>query len=379
MKIAHVCPFVGEQLGGSERYAVQIAQYQQASHDVVLLTTTSSWRKRGRNRTNGLEIIRHYAPAAIWGVTPLAILLRNVLKSKPDVVHIHSYLHFISFQATVARHLGDSPVLCHVHGGVGQPPYHETLTRRIAKHVFDSTLGSYVLHHSDLVGSVSLTDLETLASQYKVPPEVLLYLPNGVDTTLFRPISGDVETSDNGTRLLYVGDFERWKGINRLLRWIRRNCEKVDPLTFSFVGQGRLHTELELTRDYCSRHSSRIRVEILGMKRHAEIPEIMRASTALVLPSYWEGMPTVILEAMASGIPVLVTPVGDVPKIITHKDTGFMIDMNMDNFSAMVDLVVHDRALVKKVTANALRLVRNRYDIEKIAALVEDAYRTIVR
>jgi glycosyltransferase involved in cell wall biosynthesis len=103
----------------------------------------------------------------------------------------------------------------------------------------------------------------------------------------------------------------------------------------------------------------------------------MRNADALVLPSYWEGVPTVVLEAMASGIPVISTRVGDVPNFITHLENGLLIDRTLGSFEKAVSTVLNDASTVELITHNARRLVEMEFSIARVSQGIEAIYAEI--
>ena len=159
LKISHVCPFVGEQMGGSERYVINLSGMQSKNHDVHIFTTTKHPSRVGVSEINGVTIHRFYAPAVIWNVNPLTLMLRSLMKSQSDVFHIHSYIYFSSNQAIFAKILKRRKSLLQIHGGIGPPPYDVGLVKGTAKHIYDQTLGKLTILGSDIVASVSKTDI----------------------------------------------------------------------------------------------------------------------------------------------------------------------------------------------------------------------------
>ncbi|MDF1541068.1 MAG: hypothetical protein P1Q69_19380, partial [Candidatus Thorarchaeota archaeon] len=87
MHIAHVCPFVGEQYGGSERFVVNISKYQAKENDVHIYTTTRYIDCVGTRVIDGITIHRLYSPASIWNVEPISFALRRIANSKADIYH----------------------------------------------------------------------------------------------------------------------------------------------------------------------------------------------------------------------------------------------------------------------------------------------------
>jgi glycosyltransferase involved in cell wall biosynthesis len=290
-------------------------------------------------------------------------------------LHIHSYLYFLSNQALIAKILGRGRAVLQIHGGVGPPPYRASLTRLAVKWIYDKSLGTFTISQSDLVASVSKIDLDYVSKNYQVKKDRLRYVPNLVDTQSFTNAKHTNDDSENV--ILYVGDFESWKGINSLIDWSQDSSWNVDyELTLRFIGQGSfLHKLLELEKRTNS--TGQIHIEVLGPKKHEEIPSYMKSAKALILPSFWEGMPTVILEAMACGIPVIATPVGDIPNVITNMQTGFLINRSLESFQQAITTVLFNDRAVHKIVANARQFVEDNFSLNIVKSKVDEIYREI--
>ena len=85
-------------------------------------------------------------------------------------------------------------------------------------------------------------------------------------------------------------------------------------------------------------------------------------------------MPTVVLEAMASGVPVISTGVGDVPHIIKHRETGFLIDRSFPSFQESVDSIFNDNSLLRSVTHNARELIEKEYSLTNVERILKNVY-----
>lgn len=146
-----------------------------------------------------------------------------------------------------------------------------------------------------------------------VPSEKLVVIPYGADTRLFEPLERK-EHDRSGLRLLFVGQIGQRKGISYLLDAARQTAAQGDTLTL--VGQvqdsGRA---LAPYRD-CFRHVPHV--------PRAELREIYRQADVFVFPTLVEGMGIVVLEAMASGLPVITTPNGP-GDIVRDGIDGFLV------------------------------------------------------
>ena len=375
MRIVHVCPLVGEQLGGSERFVTNISRMQSDEHEVHIYTTTKYPNRIGRTIVDGVTIHRVYAPITIWNIDPLCIMAPQLMKSHADILHIHSYLYTISAQAILAKLVRKTKALLQLHGGLGPPPYETTFTRRIVKQIFDSSIGSFIIRNSDMIASVSRKDLEYVEQNYSVSPDRLQYVPNCVDTNKF--MFSKTKTSGKPV-LLYVGDLENWKGLNLIYKWLFEKRDTTnEQFTFRFVGQGTLYSKLQKLKNFFEMKRNGISIEILGQKDHDEIPMIMTESDALVFPSYWEGMPTVILEAMASGLPVIATPVGDIPRMLRNGERGLLIERNPESLELAVNRIISQDPEIAVISRSARSFVEGRYSIGSICQKLSIIYSTI--
>jgi len=375
MKISHICPFVGEQMGGSERYVSTLSKHQSRNHDVHIYTTTQYCDRVGTHLHGGVTIHKSYAPITAWNINPLTFMVPALVKSKSDIFHIHSHLYLTSNQAILAKIMNNRKALLHLHGGIGTPPYKVSRTKLVAKRLYDRTVGKFTIKNSDIIASVSRSDLVRIATDYDIPRNKLHYIPNVVDTEVFKPRNNGGQ--DKKT-LLYLGDLEPWKGIGSLINWVRNNNWKNQELRLRIVGQGSYLPYLLALQKNQAKFTDGVVLEVLGPRKHSEIPAILNESNALVLPSYWEGMPTVLLEAMASGVPVISTGVGDVPYIIEHRKTGFLIDRSLHSFQASIDSVLSDDSLVRTITSNARKLIEHEHCLARIDNITNRVYAEVM-
>ncbi len=123
----------------------------------------------------------------------------------------------------------------------------------------------------------------------------------------------------------FIGRLSFEKGIMNFLCSLPFIMQKGDNLKVLIVGGGPL--EGEVTNWI---HTNRLgdKVFFRGKANHLSIPGILNEIKICVLPSYTEGMPNIALESMACGTPVVATPVGAIPDIVLHQDTGFIIQDN---------------------------------------------------
>ena len=142
---------------------------------------------------------------------------------------------------------------------------------------------------------------------------------NGVDHQKF-----GVETTAplNGDYLLYVGNLKHDKGVIELIKGFAKVSDNYPALNLVYAGSG---VETKRLEELSKQLKITDKVQLLGSIEHHKLPALIAHAKALVLPSYNEGVPNVVLEAMACGTPVLATNVGGIPEVVDEKTCGTLI------------------------------------------------------
>ena len=163
-----------------------------------------------------------------------------------------------------------------------------------------------------------------------VRPEQLTVIPNGVDFARFAEASPASLSQFNipaqARTLLAVGRLHPQKGLMFLLEALAPLLPEWPDLHLLLVGDGPQRDEI----DACVRsHNWSGRIHLAGWQEN--VPGIMRAAEALVLPSLWEGMPNVVLEALAAGLVVIATRAEGVEELVTDGKSGFLYNISSVN------------------------------------------------
>jgi glycosyltransferase involved in cell wall biosynthesis len=169
-------------------------------------------------------------------------------------------------------------------------------------------------------GIISVSqDLKNKMISIGVAEDIITVIYNGVDHDKF----GAVQSSDQKSAyILFVGNLKKEKGIFELLEGFSAICEKFPQYKLIYAGPGIHKKTLE---ERALQLSIANKVEVLGSINHEQLPKLMASATIVALPSYNEGVPNVILEAMASGTPVLTTNVGGIPEVVNESICGKII------------------------------------------------------
>jgi glycosyltransferase involved in cell wall biosynthesis len=163
------------------------------------------------------------------------------------------------------------------------------------------------------------------ARELGVAPERIAIVPNGVDRTLFQPRDrGQVRRElglPNGRLIMFVGRVEAAKGVLDLITAFDRIAAASPDLLLAIVGDG---GAIAQCRDAQSRWPGR--VFLPGPQELPQVAQWISACDVLCLPSWNEGTPNAVLEALASGRIVVATRVGGVPDVLTRPELGEMVE-----------------------------------------------------
>ena len=206
------------------------------------------------------------------------------------------------------------------------------------------------------------------------PPHKIIHIPNGVDTSFFSPLDQSKDSNQPFT-VCYIGRLVKEKGVETLLEAIYLAQKKVHNIRAIIVGGGDLETKLKqraLELDLKDRtiFAGEV-VDVLPYYRQADV---------FVLPSYSEGMPLAVLEAMACALPVIATPVGGITDIIQGSDTDLSRDtsyhikqngilVHPGDAKSIADAIVrlsHDKELYYRLSCEARTTVEKRYRLDMV-------------
>jgi len=217
------------------------------------------------------------------------------------------------------------------------------------------------------------------ADRARLPAGKLVVIPNGIDADRY-PASPSADLKPCGIRagrrvVTYVGRLDRQKGVRWLVRTARRWLDRLPDCDLLLVGKGPDRPALERL---CAQHGISDRVRFAGWR--PDVPEILAASDLLVLPSLWEGMPNVVLEAMASRLPVLATDVEGVRELlgggadaqtVPYGDTQALVDK-------MVTLMTYRSSASALGAGNRLR-VQDEFTLERMVTAYQDLWESLKR
>jgi glycosyltransferase involved in cell wall biosynthesis len=248
---------------------------------------------------------------------------------RPDVV-LAAWAYPDGWAAVELARAAGLPVAIKVHGcdvlwGLRQNPGRVERTKE-------------ALRRADLVVAVS-RDLADNVARFGVPDHRIRVVYDGVETSAFRPGSkaaarAAVGMSDDAPNVLFVGSLVPVKGLDFLLPACARLAAAGRRFRLHLVGSGPLRATLERQARGAGLAD---RVVFHGSRPHADLPDWFRAADLFVLPSRSEGVPCVLLEAMACGTAFVASRVGGIPEVAAHGAGALVAPGDVGGLAEAID------------------------------------------
>jgi len=142
---------------------------------------------------------------------------------------------------------------------------------------------------------------------------------------------------------------------------------------------GDVENRLAETKKRVAGQTNHHRIEFLGALEPAQVATELAAADVFVLPSYAEGLPMAMLEAMAVGVPVVMTTVGAIPEVIVDGQNGFMVEPgDVKALRRHLETLIEDAPLRKRIGRRGLETVRDRFGYDRVARQLADLYAELV-
>ena len=300
----------------------------------------------------------------LWAASAARIALR---RGPVDVVHAHQGedLAALPLAAAAARRLG-APLVVTLHCSL-RYSVPSAGVRLTALRVVGGALEHRLLGHADEI--IALTD--TTARQLTGDARPVTVIPSGFDPLLFGSAApSELLAGIPGPRVVYLGRLARQKDVPTLVRafGLLRS-----PASLVIVGDGPDRPAVDaavagLTADVAGR------VHRFGFRPHEEVPNLLAAADLLVLPSIYEEMGSVLVEAMQAGVPVVASDVGGIPDVVADEVTGLLVPpQDPARLAAALDRLLAAPDLLALMGAAARRRSQ-RYSWDELAGRVSDVY-----
>ena len=355
-------------MGGADSQLLSAAKELRArGHEVRIVSLTPLGPMGLQAREEGLPTESLTMPRGVPDPRGLLRLVRLVRAWRPDVVHSH--MVHANLMARAVRLLAPVPALVSTIHNV-----YEGGRLRMAAY----RLTNGLVDHMTIVSQAAY---DRFVNDRIVPARLLRLVPNGVDTARFREVAPGAREEVRrslgiGSRFMWlaVGRFESAKDYPTMVRAFAAVRAKEPRAELVLVGRGSLQAETEALVQELGVEG----IRFAGVR--SDVPEVMSAADGYVMSSAWEGMPMVLLEAAAAGLPIVSTRVGGNHEVVLQGQTGLLVPPSDPAAlaEAMLQVTRLPEAERRRMGERGREHIRTHYDLTRVAERWEGLYREVL-
>lgn len=337
-------------------------------HEIIVITRSSL--KTKTDPVDDIKVIRvTFIPFYPFHVNIHRFFVNRLFKSiekEFDIVHIHTPL-----SPLIKTSL---PIVSTIHTSMIEDARHieivdlKSVGIKVLTRLVSYPLVSRLIENSKVVTTVSNSVAHELKKYYGLDNAVVV--GNGVDEKIFIPAKEKSEEN----YILYVGRLSYRKGLFDLLKCAEQICQDYD-VKFVLVGKGELEGKL---KKKIKEEGLQDKVVLLGHIEHKKLIHLYQNSMIFVLPSHYEGLPTVLLEAMSCGLPLVATAVSGCVYVIKHEYNGLLVPPRSPmKMAEAIAILLEDEKLRKKLGENARKIIEEKYTWGLVTDKVENCYKLV--
>jgi len=279
-----------------------------------------------------------------------------------DVIHAHVLLKLTTFSSAVACMKIRIPLIVSIHGVITPGSY----PLEVGQLLYYFTLGRAICNIASKVRCLTISDAMEMIN-FGCSPNKIAVIPNGVDVEKFKPYG---EVMDE--LIFWGGRFIPAKGLKYLIKALYFIVKKNPTVKLMMAGDGPLFSRIN---DMVRHLRIEKNVIFKGWVSHNEMSHLINAASVYAIPSLGEGMPYMLLEAMACGKAVVGSDIHGINDIITHNVNGILVPpQNPKALADAIMLLMEDKKLRRKLGQNARRLIIEKYDWNIISEKMEKIY-----
>jgi glycogen synthase len=353
-------------IGGREIFGSQLASSLQDRGVQMMVLTDGDGRLSSTAEYKGIPIRRlPFSNALIErDLDKLMEVRRRLIDIKraflPDLIHIHGFDPGIAF-----FHLQTSDTC--------RTPLLVTLTEEAVGFGIDKDLFRRTLRFADWITSKSSLVLMRARDSMPEIASRSCVIENGIKCPALAPIS----LPTNSPILLCLGRLVPQKGFDLAVTALASIVERFPQVRLIFAGDGTARQALE---QQIAEWGLVDHVEFRGWIAPDEVPALMNGATIVVLPSRWEGLPSVALQAAMMARPIVATRVGGIPEVVVHQETGLLVEPeDVSALAAAIAFLLVNPEIAVQMGSAGRRRVQEVFSWDKCVGDYKDLYRGLTR
>jgi len=291
------------------------------------------------------------------------LLIKRIIKickkQKCDIIIGYSIQFFSCFSAVIAAKLSKIPFICRIVGASNTTKKNGI---EILSKIYDKSFSKITLKLADKI-LVQTKSLISRPLELGAPLSKISIVEDGIDFARFSGITGadslrkSLKIEKSQIVITFISRIFELKGIEDLIVVSKQILNEYENVIFIIAGKGSLEKKLE--------NEAKRTKNIMYLGFRKDVPDLLAISDIYVLPSYSEGLSPAILEAMASGLPVVTTNVGSNPDININGKHGYLINPG-DQFNLKKNIInlIQNESLRKDLGILNKKNIQDNFDLK---------------
>ncbi|MEK6974160.1 MAG: glycosyltransferase family 4 protein [Nanoarchaeota archaeon] len=360
MKIAFVCPYYDPAIDGPKQVIKELAsRLIREGHDVHVYTSDWDKAKRVKIKEETIDGVKVHRCYHILRVSQFSTVFPSVffklIKEDFDVIHTHvtgwAHVFFASLAAKIKKIR-----LIHTTHCPWTDAY-RTFAGNFWKIISYNIFMRLSYRWSDKIIAITPWEIHFI-EKYGGKGKIEV-IPNGVDDIFFKRVKNNSFKKNNkinGNIVLFFGRLNVTKGPDKFVLAAKEILKERKDITFVIIGN-----DEGMKQEVKKLIGNEKNIYLLDpIKERAKVAEMYQASEVYVLPSFREGLPLTIFEAMASGIPIVASPVNGIPYEMKQPENGFFCDYGDINcLKKQILNVIDNKKLALKIGNNNIKKAKN--------------------
>lgn len=369
MKILHLISSSG--LFGAERVVIELSKSLKNTHDchpivgVIKNAYNPHIEVAEEAKANHIDSVI-FTCKGQFDLKLVSLIRRYIKNNKVDIIHCHGYKSNFYGLLSAKNKL---PLVT---------TNHNWLTHHWKLKVYCFLDGLWMRYFDRIVAVSDGIKRDML--RYKIPEKKIMVIDNGIDVGRFNrkiateDIKKEFGINGNIKVIGTIGSLKFEKGHVYLLRVAREVIKSFKDVKFFIVGDGPLRKQLE---DEAKNLGIEKNIIFTGLRN--DVPELLSIMDIFVLPSIKEGLPMVLLEAMASKKPVVATKVGAIPKIINDNKSGILVEpQDIIGLKDVIINLIKDSGKAERLALEGYEKVKKDFSSERMCRKYLNLYSELI-
>lgn len=350
--VAYAGDFADYPMGGVLEYTKNFSRYAPVELYCVGITTDPTMPLRRWTTVKIKDIERPFLPLLYVddekqrrSKIPLNFKFLNALKrQKAEFLRMGAAVYIQRAEHGLAFMNEDIPLFFNTHG---QSAFFEQwrshpLFRWKAFRAWFMRMEARVIHRAQGVFTISPADYEYYTNKFPQHAPKIHYTPLGIEIDEYTP---PLKREGGAPRILFVGRLDASKGLDLLIAGFARFRQRYPDATLTLVGGSHDFNPVEdEVRNAIAQNGVSESVKMTGLLPRTAILPYYHQADVFVMTSLWEGLPTALLEAMACGVPAVVTNVGGMPAVVKDDENGYVLrERDPNQLAELIERAYLDR------------------------------------